>query len=112
MTTTFQITANELDQRFLDRLKAMFRGHAIAITVSDEVDRPKHSKLPPGTPMSELLKFLGMISNEDAEEMKRTIQEQKRMTPEAISSYRTRLQSLRGILSGIDTAVDRDEDRV
>jgi hypothetical protein len=83
MTTTFQLSASSLDQNFLDRVKSMFREREVAITVSDVDDRSKRTKLPPGTPMSELLKFRGMISNEDAEEMKRIIEEGcERIDPE------------------------------
>ena len=75
MTTTFRLPASSLDQSFLDRVKAMFPEKRIAIVISDEEEQPKRPKLPAGTPMSELLKFRGMISNEDAEEMKRAIEE-------------------------------------
>ena len=77
MTTTFHLSAKDLDQSFLDRLKAMFREREVAITVSDEQEPTvlRRSVLPPGTPMSELLKLQGSISHQDAEEMKRAIEE-------------------------------------
>jgi hypothetical protein len=78
MTTTFHLSAKELDQSFLDRLKAMFREREVAITVSDDEEQTmvlRHSLPPKGTPMSELLKLQGSISKEDAEEMIRAIEE-------------------------------------
>jgi hypothetical protein len=35
MTTTFRINANDLDQDFFDRLKAMFKGKEIEIIVHE-----------------------------------------------------------------------------
>ncbi len=110
MTTTFQVTAKELDQSFLDRVKSMFRERPIAITISDQEEKP--SNLPFGTAIPALLKLQGMITQQDAEEMKRAIQEQRRTSPEEIAAYQERVRALRGILEGIDTTVERDSDRV
>jgi hypothetical protein len=41
--TTFRIQADELDQTFVERIKAMFRKKQIAIVVYEENERPSSS---------------------------------------------------------------------
>jgi hypothetical protein len=43
MTTTFRLAANELDQSFLDRIKAMFREKRVSIVVYEENPLPSDS---------------------------------------------------------------------
>jgi hypothetical protein len=83
MTKTFHLTANSLDQSFLDRIKSMFRERSVAITISDEEGA-----------MKEILEAQGNISSEK------------------VADYLERVRALRGSAPGIDTTVERDDDRV
>ncbi len=78
MTTTFRLAANELDQTFLDRVKAMFREKQVAIVVYEENDAD----------------YLNGSRVNGA------------------ATYRERARALRGAAKGIDTTVERDDDRV
>jgi hypothetical protein len=42
MTTTFRLAADELDQTFLDRVKAMFREKQVSIVVYEENELPSN----------------------------------------------------------------------
>jgi hypothetical protein len=77
MTATFRLPAEELDQTFLDRVKAMFREKQVAIVVYEE-----NADYSNGAPA---------------------------ISP---ASYRERARALRGAAKGIDTTVERDDDRV
>jgi hypothetical protein len=83
MTTTFHLPANSLDQSFLDRVKSMFRERSVAITISD-----------------------------DEEAMKAVLNAQRNISSEKVAAYRERVRALRGSAPGIDTTVERDDDRV
>ncbi len=78
MTTTFRLAANELDQTFLDRVKAMFREKQVAIVVYEE-------------------NYAANLTHAQAN---------------GAATYRERARALRGAAKGIDTTVERDDDRV
>lgn len=42
MTTTFQLEANELNDEFFNRLKAMFKDRKLAITVKTKMDETEY----------------------------------------------------------------------
>jgi hypothetical protein len=43
MTTTFRLPADELDESFIERVKAMFRKKQIAIIVYEENEQPSET---------------------------------------------------------------------
>ena len=81
MTTTFRLQASELDQSFLDRVKAMFREKQIAIVVYEQGGQAGSREigsslgLPAGMKTQDLRKFAGSIPDAEAEEMRRAIEE-------------------------------------
>jgi hypothetical protein len=42
MTTTFQLSANELNNDFLKRIKTLFKDKRIAITIEEDIDETEY----------------------------------------------------------------------
>ena len=77
MTTTFRLAANELDQTFLDRVKAMFREKQVAIVVYEENETSAHSAnmLPQGMPWEQMKRYAGSLPDDAGAEILAAIEE-------------------------------------